>query len=214
MLTRLLSVLLALTALPAGATTTYTNLASMTAANPTLTFTNVDFSGLGTYTPAASFSATGVDFAALSGTLAGNANVAGWGSGMILKTTANGGTINITLPTAATAFGGYFGFMGSGTWTVTLSGSGDTSFSESASITQGTPQYWGVVSTVAFTTISVSMSGSTKFAAVNGFSFGTPPSGGGGGGEVPEPSTLALVGSGLVAFPIIARRRFRRGAER
>ncbi len=203
MLKRLLPLLLVIGALPAGATTTYTSLATMTAANPGLNFTNVDFSGLASYTPAASFSASGVDFAALSGTLNGTATMSGWGAGMILRTTSNGGTINITLPGTATAFGGYFGFTGSGTFTVTLSGTGDTSFNQTASVTQTTPQYWGVVSTVAFTSISVSMSGSTKFAAVNNFAFGTPS---GGGAEAPEPSTLALLGSALIAFPLMARR--------
>lgn len=209
MFKRLLPVMLALTALPVGATTTFTSYTSMTnaPANSGLTFTNVDFSGLATFTPANTFSATGVTFTAVSGTLNGAANMAGWASGMILRTTNGGGTINIALPTGATAFGGYFGFTGSGTWSVTLSGVGDTSFSESASITQTTPFYWGVVSTVEFTSISVSMTGTTKFAAVNGLTFGTPTSG--GTSETPEPSTMALVGGGLLLFPLIGRRRAR-----
>lgn len=207
MFKRLLPLLLAIGGLPAGATTTYTSFATMTAANPALNFTNVDFSGLSTYSPAASFSASGVDFTALSGTLSGNANLSGWASGMILKTTANGGTILITLPSTATAFGGYFGFVGTGTWSVVLSGAGDTSFSQTASVTQLTPTYWGVVSATPFTSISVTLDGSTKLTAVNGFSFGTPTGGGGGGGaETPEPSTLALMGSALLALPLMARR--------
>ena len=206
MLKRLLLVLLALTALPVGATTSFTSYASMTAANSGLTFTNVDFSGLASFVPNSTFSASGVTFQAASGTLQNNVNLSGWASGMILKTTNNAGTINITLPTGATAFGGYFGFTGSGTWDVTLSGVGDSSFSLTSSVTSLTPQYWGVVSTVAFTSISFAASG-TKLSAINGFSFGMPSAG--ASAETPEPSTFALVGSGLVLFPLIARRRAR-----
>jgi hypothetical protein len=209
MFKNLLPVLLAMAALPAGATTTYTSQSSMTndPLNSGLTFTNVDFSGLTTSFIGTTFATSGVTFTPVSSTLSGA--TLGWSTGTVLRSNGGGG-MTIDLPSTATAFGGYFGYATGGTFSILLSSGGADSFSFQLNPTaSNSPVYLGIVSDVAFSSISFTPDPVNKFVALNGLTYGTASVGGGGGAETPEPSTLAMVGVGLIAFPWIARRKRR-----
>jgi hypothetical protein len=203
MFKNLLPVLLAMAALPAGATTVFTSYASMTAANPTLSFNTIDLTPLLSLADNATYTLDGVTFTAGSGTLADASSP--WGSGIVLRTNSSPGTITIQLAPSVTAFGAMFGMIGSSFTTVNLSGSG---IDENAFLNTANPVFWGAVSSTSFTTIT--FDASNKAVALNNFVYSTSPlDGGGGGGEVPEPSTLALIGSGLIALPLLSRRKHR-----
>lgn len=222
MFKKLLPMLVALTALPVGATTVYTSFSSMASANAGLTFSAVDFttgSGLltGLYT-----SADGVAFQSDASYLSTTGSASGGWSGLTLR--SNGGaSITITLPTGATAFGGRFGGT-SGTWgDIMIAAVGNTT--ESLTISYGSPQYAGFVSTIPFSSITLSVTAGNTLPALNNFVFGMPMSSGGPGGggpgdggpggdpgpaTTPEPSSMALMGAALIAIPLWARRRHRK----
>ncbi len=199
MLKNLLPLLLALSALPVGATTVYTSYSSMTVANPTLSFNTIDLTPLLTLADATSYTFDGVTFTAGSGNLSDAANP--WGTGLVLKTASAPGTITIQLGPSVVAFGAMFGYIGTGSSTLGLSGSGIDEF---PFVSASTPTFLGAFSSTGFTTIT--FDSASKMVALNNFVYSTTPLGG-GGSETPEPSTFALVGLGLIAFPWIVRRR-------
>ena len=198
MFKKLLPVLLALSALPAGATTVYTSYNSLTNANPTLTFNTVDLTPLLTTPDAPSYTFDGVTFTAGSGNLSDAANP--WGTGVVLKTANTPGSITIQLAPSVVAFGAMFGYLGTGSSTLGLSGSG---INEAPFVSAASPTFLGAYSNTGFTAIT--FDSASKMVALNNFVYGTASPG--GGAETPEPSTFALVGLGLIAFPWIARRR-------
>ncbi len=195
-----------LMAIPMRATTMYASSSLMQSANPGLTFTQVSFDPLGqnTYTPTLDLGG-GLTFTGANGlgTLTTTANPGGsWPTGQVLEGFTKGGEIDITLPTGSLAFGASFGEVGSTVLTITLSGSGDTSFSYQVSPTSGTPVYIGVSSASAFTSIKIATDfPSFEQLALNNFSYGTAAA-----SETPEPATMALMGFGLVMLGAIRRR--------
>jgi hypothetical protein len=189
-------------AIPLRASTSFNTLASMEAANPGLTLTPVSFDPLGqnSYTPTLAMSG-GLAFTAVGiPTITTTFNPGGsWPAGDILKGATTGGTITITLPTAALAFGASFGEVEGSVTGITVSvtdGSGLVSYSITPS--SGQPVYLGISTTSAFTSISFTTGFSFSKLAVNNFSYETA--------ETPEVGTMILIGTGLVILSAIRRR--------
>jgi hypothetical protein len=112
--------------------------------------------------------------------------------------------MTITLPSGATAFGGYFGQAGSSSFsTLTLIVAGDTTVTQTFNGPGAT--FFGFTSSTPFT--SITLYNDTKSPAVNQFEFGTVAIGGdGGASDTPEPSSMALMGGALIVLPLWARR--------
>ena len=77
--------------------------------------------------------------------------------------------------------------------------------SSSFSLFANTPQFFGVISTTPFSTVTFNASGPPE-VGFDAVSFGTAAV-----GVVPEPGTLALVGTGLLPLAGVVVRRRRRG---
>jgi hypothetical protein len=176
--------------------------------------TNIDFEGIAppgglvTFTGPVAFS--GVQFASpvccgISGTIqeevvsAGNDYVGAWGSGDKLQGFLE---FDITLPADVFAVGtdimnsATFFLAADGTYTAALS-TGDV-FSNIFASRPPTRSFVGFVSTTPIT--SLTLTTTTTFAMLDNFAFTTTAS-------VPEPSSLALVGAGILVVFVLARKR-------
>ncbi len=208
MFMRVSLVLLALTTLPAWGTTTFyvgssgeTQFGFDLTARGLIAGSLLDFTGTSSGTTISNVAGTGVNFSSAAG-------LASDPSGYIsLSSTSSGTAMQIAAPSTVYALGLYLAGGGPTlkNWTYGPSG-GTVSLSNASTI------FLGVISDLplaSLPTITLTSPSGTAVLVVNDFKIGTlaPPSG--GGAETPEPSTFALIGSGLILFPAIARRRSR-----
>lgn len=109
--------------------------------------------------------------------------------------------VTITLPGSYTAVGFDFGslFSGGATFDVTLGGIGTLTVSSTGSTQDGVLGFAGFISTTSFNTVTLSMPDAPSYDAVDNFSYG--------GAAIPEPASIALLGSGLLGIAGILRRR-------
>jgi hypothetical protein len=220
MFKKLMPVILALTALPVGATTTfyYTGASVNTeAAFDTATGVLIDYTFTGETLTSPDFYSlldagpTGVDFFAFS-----NNNLTPVAltivSSTLRNTTANSGsngsTLRVDLPTDVRAIGLHLTALTTGNFCFEAPGTtacGHTSEGQ-IQITGGSTYFFGIISDAAIDSFQIRTRTTNSFLAVQNFAVGLE---GGGGGEVPEPSTMALLGSSLIALPFLARRKRR-----
>jgi hypothetical protein len=201
-------------AVPARGTTSYNSLASMQAANPTLTFQNLSFGDFGTSATSYLFEVGDLDFIFTANqnlglTLASTPG--GWPAGTTLRSNVNSVIITVTLPAEVIGFGANFGYGTATATDVTVAGNNDGAFSVTR--TTGSvgpnPQYLGLVGTGSFTTLTITSSAFNARFGLNNFVYALAPDEG-GGGDVPEPGTMALIGTGLMMIPLLQRLRRRR----
>lgn len=166
-------------------------------------------------------------FANPNGSLVVAGTPAGWPSGNVLERTPLGspfqsdfgGSITIDLPSAATAFSfltsfasGNFGGTNPITVTVNLVGGGSLSTTVVVN-TVGAPSYLGAVTdTGTISSVILSAPDLAGQMELGQFLFDTPTTSGGGPGDggdpgsAPEPATFFLIGTGLIAVPLLRRR--------
>lgn len=201
----------ALTVMPAEATTTYYTdasqeasfnaaVAGLTLLDPALTFSSGDLSpGVGLLNA----SGTGVNFLGFDTSFALNAPL-GFTVNSGKLTGTSGELAKITFPaTGIYAFGFHLTQVsGSGNWCVDLTGTGcgNNLFSSSSS----SVQFFGVVSTAPITStlFLYPLTGSPAMVLPNFEAFGPASA-----PAVPEPSTMLLIGLGLVTLPLTRRLR-------
>lgn len=113
--------------------------------------------------------------------------------------------VTVDLPGSYTAVGFDFGglFTGGASFDVTLVGVGTFTVSATGSTQDGVLDFAGFTSTAAFTSVILSMPDSPGYNAVDNFAYG-------GASAVPEPSSIALLGSGLFALAGGLRRKLLR----
>lgn len=112
---------------------------------------------------------------------------------------AVGGTLTITLPTLVNSFGVDFGTFGTAQGALTMQ-FGDGSDSYTLNGNQYAYTFFGIVSDTAFNTVT--LSSPSTYPTIDNVSYGSGPA---SPAPVPEPASLVLLGSGLVAA--VARRR-------
>jgi hypothetical protein len=207
----LLPVLLAIAALPAGATTTfYVGSAGETQFDADLITRGltlgalIDFTGESSGFTITDVGPTLVDFTGSSSITVNGADI-----------TLSGGSntvLQISLPSDVYAIGMFISGITPGDRTWTYGPSGGT-----MALNVNNTIFFGAMSTTPLAALpTLTLTGPTGAGTygINVFNFelGTVVSGGGGSGggsEAPEPSTFALVGSGLMALPWLARRKRR-----
>jgi len=108
--------------------------------------------------------------------------------------------VTITLPSSYTAIGFDFGslFSGGASFDVTLGSLGPFTVVSTGSVQDGVLAFAGFVSTTSFNTVTLSMPDAPFYNSVDNFSYGS---------AVPEPGSLALLGTGLVGIVGVLRRR-------
>ena len=185
-------VLGALFALPASATTlTYTSQATLETNNTDLVFTIVDFSAFVGQSLLTSIDVGGLIFTDSGGTLSVF-------DSHTLKQTNGTGTISVTLPANALAFG--VTLQNTPAFPITVDFTGD-GIDSNNSITP--TAYFGARDTTSLTGLTVS-EGFNSQMTLSDFEIGSS-SGGGGGGETPEAATLLMIGSGLFMLRLLRR---------
>ena len=109
--------------------------------------------------------------------------------------------VTIALPGSYTAVGFDFGslFSGGASFDVTLGGLGPFTVSSTGSTADGVLDFAGFISTTSFNTVTLSMPDAPNYNAVDNFSYG--------GAAIPEPASIALLGSGLLGIAGVLRRR-------
>ncbi len=200
MFKNLLPILLALSALPAGATTTFyvgaAGEAQFTADALTrgLTIGSMfDFGGELSGLTILDAGPTDVDF---TGNSALNVD------GTTITINGSSSVLQVALPSGVYAIGMYLTGTSSSNKTWTYGPSGSTMV-----LNNSTTTFFGAMSTVpldALPVITLTGPASITGMTVSSFELGTVTA---SMSETPEPSTFALVGVGLIAFPWIARRR-------
>jgi hypothetical protein len=201
MLKRLLPLLLVGTALPAFATTTfYVGPSGETQFGLDLLTRGltagglVNFAGVTSGTTIFDVGGTGVNF---TGSNSLNLDVSA------ITLIGSAALLQIALPNDVYAIGFHvMGLSSDKTWT--YGPAGGTTVLNSSTIT-----FIGAISTTplaSLPTLTLTGPGSTTGVTVLDFKIGTA----GSVSETPEPSTMAMVGSGLILFPLIARRRKRK----
>src|SRR5262249_3513241 len=113
--------------------------------------------------------------------------------------------VNIVLPSNYTAVGFDFGglFTGGATFDVMLGGMGPFTVSSSGSTQDGVLDFAGFISTTAFNNITLSMPDAPGYNSLDNLSYG-------GGSTVPEPGSLALLGTSFVGLAGLMRRKLGR----
>ena len=108
--------------------------------------------------------------------------------------------VTITLPGSYTAVGFDFGslFTGGATFDVTLGAIGPLTVGTSGSTASGVLGFAGFVSSTPFNTVTLSMPDAPAYNSVDNLSYGA---------AVPEPGSLALLGTGLLGVVGVLRRR-------
>ncbi len=106
--------------------------------------------------------------------------------------------LTFALPGSYTAVGFDFGslFSGGASFDVQLDGMGPFTVTSTGSTQDGVLGFAGFISSTAFSTVTLTMPDAPNYNAIDNFEFGS-------GGTVPEPASLLLLGSGIVA---VARR--------
>jgi PEP-CTERM motif len=198
---------LTLTVAPACATSilTYADLASWTAASTGYQTINFQSTAPGTYF---SLSLLGVQFAGIGGPNNNGVTIIdstsfGWNSGNAPFINMNQSqTMQITLPTAVTAFGfNVFSAAPHGlTFVINVNG---TQFPVPTNDIPNSPTFFGVTSDTPLTTILVSLATNTPSAyiLVDNVRFGTAQV-----DQTPEAATFLLIGSGLVGIMALRKR--------
>lgn len=215
----ILSVLvLALLATPAYSTTitTYSNVSSWQAA--TTGDQLINFEGqvpTEPFTTYSSYSQAGVQFFGITGSTFGIADTASssfspwanYGTGDAAFVCCGPLSFHVTLPTGVTAFGvNLFNSNSSSPSSYTVSVLG-TPFT-APTLNLPTPAFFGVTSDTAIPTVDLTLASTGgSYAFLDNFQWGTSQvTGGGGGGEAPEASTLLMIGTGLVGLALIRKR--------
>jgi hypothetical protein len=206
--------ILILAALPATAATQYhSSQASFDAASPGLTY-NTFAPPLSGSSPALfvdDASGTGIDFRAANTGIGSTQDVAI--SGTQLRTTVGGsGTrMIIDIPNTVLAIGFNITITGSVLKAYCVEAADTTACDQGLGITPGVNTLVGFTrlsSDPAFGSIQIRQTGSAApLLAFIDFAAGVDSGGGPGGGEAPEPSTLAMFGCGLAALGFIGRRK-------
>ena len=215
MFKKLMPVLLVLTALPVGATTQFYNTGDATNTEAAFNtaaglLTSYAFTG-DTLTAPNSYSLidappTGVDFYAFW-----DNNVTPFALSIVgstLRTTAsnggaNGSTIRVDLPTDVRAIGLHLTGT-AGTQQFCVEAPGTTSCDTSLVFGSSDNYFYGVISTAAISSFQIrEKTDVNSFLVVQNFEVGLAAT------ATPEPSTMVLVGGGLMLFPLLARRRRR-----
>jgi hypothetical protein len=161
----------------------------------------INFTGESSGTNVLDVGGTGVNFTGSSSMLVDVLSP----TNSILTLSAGSALLQINMPSNVYAIGMYIqGTATDKTWTYGPSG-GTITLNNSA------PIFFGAMSDLplaSLPTLTLAGPGSTTGVSILNFQIGTvTPTGPPPGGEAPEPSTFALVGTGLIAFPWIARRR-------
>jgi hypothetical protein len=109
--------------------------------------------------------------------------------------------VTIALPGSYNAVGFDFGslFSGGASFDVTVGAIGPITVTSTGSTQDGVLGFAGFVSSTPFNTVTLSMPDAPTYNAVDNFSYGS---------SVPEPGSIALLGSGLLGVAGILRRRF------
>ena len=111
--------------------------------------------------------------------------------------------VTIVLPGSYTAVGFDFGslFTGGASFDVTLGGVGTLTVASTGSTQDGVLGFAGFISSSAFNTVTLSMPDAPNYNAVDNLAYG--------GSAVPEPTSLVLMGSGILGLASTLRRKIK-----
>ncbi|WP_165074308.1 PEP-CTERM sorting domain-containing protein [Paludisphaera rhizosphaerae] len=193
------------------ASTIYTTSSSFTAAAPGTTLQNFDSSPNDFSPPISVTGFTVSQYGSNQGLYLGNTS---YGTNQALEITTNtGGGITFTFASAITAFAFNVYDLGTltGTTSLTYSLSNGSSFDSGSFITgyhsnsHGVEQFFGLTSTIGFTSISIANSQDGDVVDFDNVRYGFATT------AVPEPSSIALLGAGLgfVGVRLVRGRRTR-----
>ena len=110
--------------------------------------------------------------------------------------------VTIVLPGSYTAVGFDFGslFSGGASFDVTVGGAGPFTVTSTGSTQDGVLGFAGFISTSAFNTVVLSMPDASSYNAVDNLAYG---------GATPEPTSLVLLGSGVLGLAGMLRRKIK-----